>query len=293
MTVQDIITEIRDLLVEASANFWSDAQMLRAVNRRTQYYMNVLRNNAPGPLFVRTANISYVANQELYDLPGNVLQIHRVARDDQSGDPEITPIGFHERDAYYGTGVGIHTTATERWYLLGDQIGIVPPPSSGITNALKIYYEPLFGDVHYGTAAAGAATTITLATTPTVGTAPVRDDYYNGLTIEIVSATGAGQRRVITDYVGSTRVATVDTWDTNPDNTSVYSLIPPFPEQYHGLLVIASAISLASLQDPSAPIPAEWRDEQQQMETAVLNSISPRQAAQPRYVNYTGEDQWL
>ena len=72
------------------------------------------------------------------------------------------------------------------------------------------------------TAQAGAAGTITLA-----AAASATDDLYNGQIIYISSGTGAGQSRTITDYVGSTKVATVDTaWATNPDNTSVYTTIP-------------------------------------------------------------------
>lgn len=70
------------------------------------------------------------------------------------------------------------------------------------------------------TAQAGAATTITLAS----GASAV-DDFYNALKIKITGGTGAGQIREITDYVGSTKVATVATWTTNPDSTSTYEII--------------------------------------------------------------------
>lgn len=70
------------------------------------------------------------------------------------------------------------------------------------------------------TAQAGAATTITLDTG-----ASALDDNYNGMAVEILSGTGAGQIRYISDYVGSTKVATVSAaWGTNPDATSVFSI---------------------------------------------------------------------
>lgn len=72
-----------------------------------------------------------------------------------------------------------------------------------------------------GTAQAGAATTITLASG-----ASATDDFYNGITIELVRGTGVGQRRRITDYVGSTKVATVDlAWATNPSSSSQYKFV--------------------------------------------------------------------
>ncbi|MEM4260904.1 MAG: phage tail tube protein [Candidatus Woesearchaeota archaeon] len=69
-----------------------------------------------------------------------------------------------------------------------------------------------------GTAQAGASTTITLDSG-----ANANDDFYNKCYIVITDGTGKGQTRVITDYNGTTKVATVDTeWDTTPDNTSVF-----------------------------------------------------------------------
>lgn len=73
-----------------------------------------------------------------------------------------------------------------------------------------------------GTAQAGASSTITLD-----AGASSSDDFYVGDVVQIVGGTGAGQSRIITDYVGSTKVATVDTaWTTNPSSDSVFVLIP-------------------------------------------------------------------
>lgn len=69
-----------------------------------------------------------------------------------------------------------------------------------------------------GTASAGASSSITLASGAT-------DDMYVGATISITGGTGSGQSRVITNYVASTKVATVHkAWDTAPGATSVYSI---------------------------------------------------------------------
>jgi hypothetical protein len=71
-----------------------------------------------------------------------------------------------------------------------------------------------------GTAQAGTTTTITLKST-----ASSTDDQYNGMYVTITGGTGSGQIRLIEDYVGSTKVATVDVaFSPAPDNTSTYSL---------------------------------------------------------------------
>lgn len=72
-----------------------------------------------------------------------------------------------------------------------------------------------------GTAQAGDDGEITLASG-----ANATDDYYNGMVISITSGTGDGEKGVITDYVGSTKVATVQksTSTFEPDGTSDYSI---------------------------------------------------------------------
>jgi hypothetical protein len=75
-----------------------------------------------------------------------------------------------------------------------------------------------------GTAQAGGASTITLAST-----ASADDDVYNGAFVVTLSGTGSSpsQTRLISDYVGSTKVATVSAaWGTQPDSTTVYAIVP-------------------------------------------------------------------
>ena len=74
-----------------------------------------------------------------------------------------------------------------------------------------------------GVAAGGAAGTITLDSGSSA-----TDDFYNTGNVHIIGGTGAGQSRYISDYVGSTKVATVqENWATNPDGTSIFRITPP------------------------------------------------------------------
>ena len=71
-----------------------------------------------------------------------------------------------------------------------------------------------------GSAQAGTSTTITLKST-----ASATDDIYNGMYVTITGGTGVGQVRIIEDYVGSTKVATVNVpFTTAPNGTSNYSI---------------------------------------------------------------------
>lgn len=76
--------------------------------------------------------------------------------------------------------------------------------------------------VNEGDAQGGGNTTVTLN-----DLASSEDNTYNGQTVFLVSGTGEDQPRVVTDYVGSTRLATVNrAWDTNPTSTTGYLMLP-------------------------------------------------------------------
>lgn len=73
-----------------------------------------------------------------------------------------------------------------------------------------------------GTAQAGGASSITLATT-----ASATNDTYSGMSLQITAGLGSGQdHQRITDYDGATKVATVSgAWTTTPDATSGYRIV--------------------------------------------------------------------
>src|SRR5688572_7204722 len=73
-----------------------------------------------------------------------------------------------------------------------------------VVGSFSIQNRMIPGLVHTGTAQAGAASTVTLD-----ALASAVDSYYRYMMIQIVGGTGAGQVRIITAYVGSTKVATV------------------------------------------------------------------------------------
>jgi hypothetical protein len=72
------------------------------------------------------------------------------------------------------------------------------------------------------TAQAGGASTITLD-----ASAAATDNYYNDMFVYLTGGTGQGQGRYISDYDGTTKVATVNTpWTTNPNATTTFAILP-------------------------------------------------------------------
>lgn len=79
---------------------------------------------------------------------------------------------------------------------------------------------PLVTD--HGVATAGTNNTITIR-----ASASATSSTYSNDIILIMAGTGIGQSRLISTYNGGTKVITVcENWTTNPDNTSVYVILP-------------------------------------------------------------------
>jgi hypothetical protein len=96
---------------------------------------------------------------------------------------------------------------------------------AALKTTLAEIYGALLPPVNSGTAQAGAATSLTLA-----ASASTTDGAYNTMMLMLVAGAGAGQRRMITAYAGSTRLATVDqAWATTPDNTTQYVVFDALP----------------------------------------------------------------
>ena len=103
---------------------------------------------------------------------------------------------------------------------------IVKTTTTGAKTTPLVLYPKRLPVLRTGTAQAGATSTITLDSG-----ASADDDFYNGCYVNITNndpANVLGQARRITDYVGSTKVATVEgTWGTNPSVASTFEILLP------------------------------------------------------------------
>ena len=110
----------------------------------------------------------------------------------------------------------IDLTAAE---MANDSLAVRANGTGSVFTIVEIRTEPALDS---GVVAAVTAGSVTLRVS-----ASAVNDFYNGAVIEIVNGTGRGQTRTIVDYVGATKVATVDRdWATNPDTSSVYKIVP-------------------------------------------------------------------
>lgn len=118
--------------------------------------------------------------------------------------------------------------------LTGDElnaslVALCAKVASGPKATLLTLHPRVLPVVRSGTAQAGAAGTITLDSSAS----PI-DDYYNGCIVRTTGGTGGAggsgslnnQARVITDYSGSTKVATINpNWETNPSSDTTFEVL--------------------------------------------------------------------
>lgn len=166
------------------------------------------------------------ADTDVYTLPSRMAKLITVVNAD---DREYHPVYSRHRTGEAGYLVEPRCI---RWFN-------ADPP--GVTLYGIVIREPVM--LSRGTAGAGATTSITFATTPDVGSNVEEDDHYNGSRIAIISGTGALQIATITDFAGSTGVAT-SAWTTAPDVTSVYSLMEDMPRCVMDAVVLRAAHNL-------------------------------------------------
>lgn len=221
----------------SQAGFVSDAQIDLWANEGYMKYAVRLMKAHEG-FFEKTADLNIAANTEAIALPSvfssgiKFLKSTRLERVISGGRvPMQKRSRYTEFKSTLGEGGG--DSYVPQFEFRGSNILLDPVPDFTEASGLLLTAQCQPARLTCGNARGGASTTIQLATT-----ADPRDDYYNGERIFIVSGRGEGQFRTITDYVGSTRTATVAAWDTTPDTTSLYSLLihEDFPEIFHELI---------------------------------------------------------
>jgi len=181
-------------------------------------------------------DIALVDGTSFYPLPGNFRQFIGFERRTDGDRTQVTD--RLESISMYDVGPGVE--------ILDGQQGMMirPEPTEDMAATWTLVYAKGPIMLHYGTAAAAAAGTITFAASPTRGELVSLTDYYAGAAVRVYSATaGAFQTRVIDSYNATTRVATLrSNWGTTPSGTILYEICPALPEPYDAIYALDAAI---------------------------------------------------
>jgi len=172
------------------------------------------------------------------------------------------------------------TILTDRitWSIIDNYIEF---PNCDSTGTMRVWYTRRPTGFFYGTVAAGSSsTTVVFPTTPTAGEILLQDDIYIGMKVYV-----GGQVRRITDYVSSTKVATVTpAWTTTPVvTTDTVELISPLPAQYQKTIVNRAVQSIKlDLDDDDSGIARKI----EQDENRAKSRLAKRQRQMPETVRH-------
>jgi hypothetical protein len=250
MNTYEMFKLLRDMIAEDTAAHWSDDDLVRRLIH-AQRKVALLVSQYPGQWLVKSASVTPSAS--VITLPTDCAK-PMYLEETSSGQPLTFLEGAFSRRVSRAIGTSLDTGLTEV-YPLRNTIEV---NVADYSTACTLWYLMRVPDLIYGTAAAGGAASLTFPDSTYVRR---ENDYYNGVVIEAMEGTGAGSGEdTITDFVGSTRVATVTgTYDSD----TVFGSISMLPEEAHSL-ILAEAV-LSSMNKPSASIDekiiAYYRDE--------------------------------
>ncbi len=269
----DLSVEVDDKLTK---DYWG-----KCINSAQDEIQSILLEAAQD-YFTNTQNITITAGTQEYNLADDVIQVRAIERvNSEFGNYNLYPISINDRntlarDVYTGYPV----TGPKLAYFWGMKFGIVDYESSG---TIRVLYVKRLPKLMYATLESYTSTTLTFPETPTIGTIDDRDDYYNGATIRIVSATtGAGQRLKVTDYDAATRTMTVEEPSVSLSGTIVAEVVCEIPENHHE--VLACWMAMDAYVTNGQEIPASLEKKYLKAEEAMLKSFIPRQSMASRHV---------
>lgn len=199
----------------------------------------------------------------------SILMVEDVTGTDMHGRTSATE--WADRMDYFSSDI---VPTDEPWAIRDDFIEFNRLPNNA---TMRIWYTRRPVGLFYGTAGGGASTSVIFPTTATLGEVIHADDYYIGMKVCY-----ANQVRRITDYVASTKTATVTpAWGTAPTGTSEISLVSPLPDRYHPLIVdIASRIIKIGLDDDDSLI----RQAIMESTTTMTSRLTKAQSQSPQFI---------
>ncbi len=213
MNAYRMLEDLRDNVGEQVAAKWDDPKLLRELNK-SQDKAKKLFMQAPGDWLVSSESVT--PSSSVITLPRKCAK--PVHLEETSSKAEISfDTTVRERMLTRAAPSGLDGGYLSA-YMLKDSIVV---NSTGYATACTLWYELRIPKLNAGTASAGGSKTLTFINEPSL-----IDDYYNDVTIEIVSGTGANTRTTVDDYTGG-GVATTDAGIFSA--TSVYGTISELP----------------------------------------------------------------
>lgn len=236
-------TEVDTALPKA---FW-----MQALRDSIQFHQNLI-NQKMQDFFVGEDTISFVSGTREYTIPSKSITVRHIERTDVSPDEVVHPISIGHRkeiDDDYPHSTKYRQPDDDFAYLWGPStMGFGELPDSSETDNINILYirrlpDPIY-DILTGTPTTTSFIPSEATNYPSFGSLSEIDDYYNHARVRIISGTGIGQTRKITDYVASTRTFTVSpAFAPAPVAASVIDIVLDIPAEHHEAVYTGMALA--------------------------------------------------
>jgi hypothetical protein len=250
------ITRVRRRVQDANSIAFQDVEVLEAIDDALQPIYTTLRLAGRGDemdrLAVPRSSMTEITSEVLeFRLPETVGEI-RLIEGETSSTTKPVPLLHAQHLMEKESGRGFGSLNQPVWFFsrFGRPGEIqIRGRSIEFTN-FNIWHARHWPPLHYGTATAGGANTLTFPAAPT-GDLSLRDDVYIGMDVEITadpaSPANVGALGRITDYVGATRVATFEAnWPAVTSNQTTYALVVPLEPEHTDYMVEEAAFELFS-----------------------------------------------
>ena len=197
VSVQDMISNIRDIVDDETEATHSDAELLQYINSAVGYYDAFLTVHAEKVL-MHYRDISHDGDELKAVMPylPRIISVEKTSDDPRT---QVDPLlgGFRDRFPFLSSGA---STAPGQYYVQNNQLAIIPQQSSPVTSRVWVVLRS--PELHYGTASSSSTTTsLILDTTPTLGNLHKVNDAYNAIPVML---TVTREVNVIDDFTGST-----------------------------------------------------------------------------------------
>jgi len=243
MNAKDMLDLLRDNINEATAAHWTDVNLMRRLNNgQRKWALKVAM--AHGQWLLKSESVTPVAS--VITLPSDCSKPVYM-EETSSGDPISWLESVIHRRVSRETGTTLDLGAQEAYPLRAT----LEVNRASYTEPCTLWYQIRVPDLVAGTASAGAATSLTFADDRI---AKHVADYYNGVSIEIVSGTGTAGLDTISAYTAA-RVCTVT---GTYSSSTVFGTISMLPEETHPVIVLEATLS--ALHKPSAELDKESRN---------------------------------
>lgn len=266
---------VRDLIGEETAALWTQDAVDRAINAEVMRLARKVIDLDSGYF-----DVSYTATMAAtITLPANCYRVRNIEVLENGAYRSLRWIPATQKTQHQGLTTADSPNASSVRFQ-GNTLVF----DSGIGSAasIRLIYARMPAEMRYEAATAGGASTITFASTAS----PV-DDIYNEDQIIILAGASAGDVRVISDYAGSTKIATVSAaFTATPDTTSYFSTLLPEPlGKYPDVVALGAAVRLVGRRRDSEMY-GILSDGYQRDVTDMMDSLTQRQTDQSRRVNF-------